>query len=234
MTNRDEISKDVDDLLAGWFDGERHDVDRNDIVELVLKHSAGAVLSDAVLVERVGRVIAKADPELRGQFDDSEMGDYFWEKWAHAYRPQAEAAIVEINRAPPPTHRHKKLGTEYTLLGVGKMQADTWKVPHTYRDMGETETDMVTVDMREVAIYRSIDDGSLWVRPREEFEDGRFEPLTSLLPTVWIMRTVDGGFYPIQPSDKCTPEDHGKLNGHVVAIEDLAGEVLWRREENAK
>ncbi|MDH1266742.1 DUF551 domain-containing protein [Rhizobium pusense] len=42
MTNRDEISKDVDDLLVGWFDGERHDVDKNDIVELVLKHSAQA------------------------------------------------------------------------------------------------------------------------------------------------------------------------------------------------
>jgi hypothetical protein len=31
--------------------------------------------------------------------------------------------------------------------------------------------------MREVAIYRSVDDGSLWVRPREEFEDGRFAAL---------------------------------------------------------
>ncbi|QNP81170.1 hypothetical protein [Agrobacterium tumefaciens] len=181
MTNRDEISKDVDDLLAGWFDGERYDVDKNDIVELVLKHSAKAVTVQPL----------------------------------------------------PATHRHKKRGTEYVLIGVGKMQADTWKVPHTYRDMGETETDMVTVDMREVAIYRSIDDGSLWVRPREEFEDGRFEPLASFLPTVWIMRTVACGFYPIQPSDKCKPEDHGRLNDHVVSIEDLEGNVLWRREENA-
>lgn len=168
MTNRDEISKDVDELLAGWFDGERYDVEKNDIVEMVLKHSA--------------RAVVKAQPL-------------------------------------PATHRHKKRGTEYVLIGVGRMQAEKWF---------EYDTG-ASADMREVAIYRSIDDTSLWVRPREEFEDGRFEPLASLLPTVWIMRTADGGFYPIQPSDKCKPEDHGMLNDHVVAIEDLEGNVLWKR-----
>lgn len=55
------------------------------------------------------------------------------------------------------------------------------------------------------------------------------EPLASPIPTVWIMRTVNGGFYPIQPSDKCKPEDHGKLNDHVVSIEDVEGHVLWKR-----
>ncbi|WP_205649548.1 hypothetical protein [Agrobacterium sp. CNPSo 2736] len=182
MTNRDEISKDVDELLAGWFDGERYAVDKNDIVELVLKHSA-----------------------------------------------QAAALVIMALNPPIATHRHKKRGTEYVLIGVGKMQAENWKFPHTYRDMGESETDMLSVDMREVAIYRSIDDDSLWVRPREEFEDGRFEALGSLLPTVWIMKTVAGEFYPIQPSDKCKPEDHGRLNDHVVSIEDLEGNVLWKR-----
>jgi hypothetical protein len=72
------------------------------------------------------------------------------------------------------THRHVKRGTEYVLLGIGKMQAKEWLTAST-RDPGDGSTDWDRVDMREVAIYRSKDDGSLWARPREEFEDGRFE-----------------------------------------------------------
>ena len=49
---------------------------------------------------------------------------------------------------------------------------------------------------------------------------------------IWIMRTRDGRFYPIQPSEKCKPEDHGKLNDHITQIEDLGGKVLWKRTIN--
>lgn len=49
-----------------------------------------------------------------------------------------------------------------------------------------------------------------------------------LLDTVWIMRTATG-WYPIQPSEKCKPEDHGALNDHITSIEDSAGKVLWKR-----
>jgi len=52
---------------------------------------------------------------------------------------------------------------------------------------------------------------------------------TKLLNTTWIMRTRDG-WYPIQPSDKCKPEDHGALNPHVIRIEDVDGRCIWRRD----
>lgn len=72
-------------------------------------------------------------------------------------------------------YRHKKRGTEYELVGIGKMQAESWEQRNTGADSHGTFVNHSPVDMREVAIYRSVDDGSLWARPREEFEDGRFE-----------------------------------------------------------
>lgn len=74
-------------------------------------------------------------------------------------------------RTEPPTHRHKKRGSEYVLIGIGKMQTESWV------DM--FEGGVLPVDMAEVAIYRDVKDGSLWARPREEFQDGRFEPLST-------------------------------------------------------
>ena len=49
-----------------------------------------------------------------------------------------------------------------------------------------------------------------------------------LLPTLWLMHTKDH-FYPIQPSEICKPEDHGRLNDHVIRITDIHGAVIWER-----
>ena len=46
--------------------------------------------------------------------------------------------------------------------------------------------------------------------------------------TVWLMITADG-FYPVQPSIFCKPEDHGKINDHVLRIEDADGKTIWER-----
>ncbi len=51
----------------------------------------------------------------------------------------------------------------------------------------------------------------------------------ALLPTVWTMHTANGDWYPVQPTERCTPERHGELNHHVVEIRDESGETIWKR-----
>lgn len=92
--------------------------------------------------------------------------------------PEKEATFL-LARSPQligltPTHRHVKRGTLYALIGIGKIQAGDWG---DLTKMSDVNRYVPSVDMREVAIYRSVDDESWWVRPKEEFEDGRFEKL---------------------------------------------------------
>jgi len=91
---------------------------------------------------------------------------------------QAKSCLSALTAGKPeqavPTHRHKTRGTEYMLIGIGRMQAKEW---FEGSDRDDYWGGVSSIDMREVAIYRSVDDGSLWVRPREEFEGGRFKAL---------------------------------------------------------
>lgn len=60
--------------------------------------------------------------------------------------------------------RHKKRGTTYTIIGRGKLQSSD------PTGLG---------DNQPMVVYRSEADGSIWVRPTDEFEDGRFERVAS-------------------------------------------------------
>lgn len=93
-------------------------------------------------------------------------------------RALAAAASVRTEQTEGwrPTHRHKKGGGEYQLLGVGKMQVKRWFEGFWDED-GQVHAGG-NVDMENVAVYRGMD-GKLWVRPRGEFEDGSFEVLTN-------------------------------------------------------
>lgn len=57
-------------------------------------------------------------------------------------------------------YRHLKRGTTYRLVGQARVQ-----------------TDVPLADMDEVTVYRCEQNGDLWARRRDEFEDGRFEQI---------------------------------------------------------
>lgn len=101
------------------------------------------------------------------------------------YSPdERRSALIRAQTEPgwKPTHRHVKRGSEYMLLGIGKMQSEHWRdgsinrIRSAIRCNAPDQT--ASIDMREVAIYVG-EDGQHWVRPREEFEDGRFEALAA-------------------------------------------------------
>ena len=64
------------------------------------------------------------------------------------------------SQTTPARVRHKKRGTEYEVLGEADLQT------------GKPLTDYAVV-----IVYRDVTTGRIWVRPRDEFTDGRFEVL---------------------------------------------------------
>jgi len=86
-----------------------------------------------------------------------------WRVKAHQERERADnlAALLKSDDAITGYKkvRHVKRGSEYMVIGHGKIQ-----------------TDKPLSDYHEVIVYVG-ENGSLWVRPVSEFMDGRFENL---------------------------------------------------------
>jgi hypothetical protein len=82
--------------------------------------------------------------------------------------------------AGAPTHRHVKRGTTYAVVGEAKFQSSRWLTEAKLVEASEPLAgwlESTFADMQPVVVYRSTENGSLWVRPKAEFEDGRFEAL---------------------------------------------------------
>lgn len=55
--------------------------------------------------------------------------------------------------------RHVARGSVYRVVNIGRMQCAG------------------TLDMQATVIYQGLEGGPIWVRPKTEFLDGRFEPV---------------------------------------------------------
>jgi hypothetical protein len=94
--------------------------------------------------------------------------------------------------------RHKNRGTIYTVVGEATLQT-TYEQP----------------DDAPVVVYRG-DDGQLWVRPLNEFEDGRFEEITN-----------DG------PNENATIAQTADRNEWRETVRDIYDEVVYRYGHSA-
>lgn len=75
------------------------------------------------MIERVARAIGAADPDQGGQINDSDMGEYFWEKYRDHYIPIAIAAIKAMRE---PTEAMEDAGNSPTYIWVDETASDVW------------------------------------------------------------------------------------------------------------
>lgn len=102
------------------------------------------------------------DQYAKAAFDQQGKGvpRYVWD----AHFREFATALAALSSQPVadgwlPTHRHKKRGTEYRVIGTAQVQCSD----------GLTDYEVVTVYVGQ--------DNQMWVRRTPEFEDGRFEAL---------------------------------------------------------
>ena len=67
--------------------------------------------------------------------------------------------------------RHRKRGTTYRVIGEGETQVAVNKV------YGEELATRIIRDGTKLIVYQCEADGKIWLRPTDEFMDGRFEEL---------------------------------------------------------
>lgn len=137
-------------------------------------------------------------------------------------------AAAALESRPAPTeerYRHKKRGTCYTLIGVGRAQG-------------------ALHDEDPVVLYRG-DDGGLWVRHQVEFCDGRFEKLaTDTTPSrdeegsvdreAIVRLLADAEDEIIAAVEVLKPFDYGALADAILALKTSTPERSRVLEEAAR
>jgi len=105
------------------------------------------------LVERVARAIAASVATLPDR----------WENWSDRDCDSAARAAIAAMQDGQRV-KHKKRGTTYVVVDKATLQYS-----------GRLD------DMTPMIVYRSEDDGRLWVRSEKDFNDGRFEKIDAAL-----------------------------------------------------
>lgn len=136
-------------------------------------------------------------------------------------------------------YKHKKRGTTYAIVAIGKIQAgDLWRFTVKHPPDGFF-TSEYRIDGQEVVIYRCLEDGEYWVRPKDEFFDGRFEELVFDLPEgddstklssgrdIWELANQLGGY----PGPGTDPKLASFLFREAKAAEEMANEIIRLRIE---
>lgn len=120
--------------------------------------------------ERIAAWTTITDPlEALAEISDHAAflgGDTYYSDLVTALTEMADRITSSMRRV-----RHSKRGSTYVVLGDAEVQAKG-----------------MVIEGEVVTVYRCESDGLLWVRPRDEFNDGRFEDLEKISSETTLQR----------------------------------------------